>query len=292
MGTPVNSLPPGTQVDHYIIEETLSRGGFSVVYLANVTGLNKKVAIKEFMPGKVARRNKDMSVVPISEEFEDSFINGRKLFFTEASTLAKIKHPNIVNVFNFFSANGTIYMVMEYHHGENLQAYIRKHEGKLSEKFILTVFPPLLGGLKAIHKVRLLHLDIKPSNIHLRPGGVPLLLDFGSVHQMMKTRRFQTSQVLTPGYSPIEQYDSSGYVGPWSDIYAIGATIRACMEGKTPPASKDRNKEDTMELAAEVFKKDYSEKLLAAVDWAMELDPLHRPQNVDDLLKAFPQKNR
>jgi serine/threonine protein kinase len=149
------------------------------------------------------------------------------------------------------------------------------------------VFLPLLDGLQMIHSKGLLHLDIKPSNIHLRTGANPLLLDFGAVHEMMQTRQFQPNQVITPGFSPIEQLDPGGYVGPWTDIYAIGATMRACIEGVSPPHAPERRERDTMKPAASQFKKQYSNYLLEAVDWAMEVDPLLRPQSVDKLVEAI-----
>ena len=188
---------------------------------------------------------------------------------------------------NFFRANGTVYMVMEYEEGVNLHNYIKKHRKKLSETFLRTVFLPLLDGLQLIHSQGLLHLDIKPGNIHLRPGGNPLLLDFGAVHEMMATRQFQSSQVVTPGFSPIEQLDPGGYVGPWTDIYAVGATMRTCLDGKTPPSAIDRRERDTLRSAASTYKKRYSAELLEAIDWAMEVDPMLRPQRTEAIVEAL-----
>ncbi len=281
-----HELPAGTRVDGYTIERTIGGGGFSVVYLARDDAGNR-VVIKEYMPSKLARRTANHAVVACNDYNEERFAQGRRLFFQEASTLAKLKHPNIVNVINFFRANGTVYMVMDYEDGHNLQAYIQRHRGKLSEAFIMTVFPALLDGLRVIHSQGLLHLDVKPGNIHLRAGANPLLLDFGAVHEMMHTRQFQPNQVVTPGFSPIEQLDPGGYVGPWTDIYALGATMRTCMAGTPPPPSTKRREKDTMRPAASAFRKRYSPELLEAVDWAMEVDPLLRPQNVDELLAAL-----
>jgi serine/threonine protein kinase len=232
----------------------------------------------------LADRGDDMTVVASHEKHIERFAHGRRLFFQEASTLTTLKHPNIVNVINFFRANGTVYMVMDYEEGQNLQSYIKKHKGKLSETFLLTVFIPLLEGLHVIHGQGLLHLDIKPGNIHLRNGGRPLLLDFGAVHEMMHTRQFQPNQVITPGFSPIEQLDPGGYVGPWTDIYAIGATMRACIDGGPPPPSPKRREKDTMRPATSAYRKKYSQTLLEAIDWAMEVDPMLRPQHVEQLL--------
>lgn len=287
MTNTAHELSGGTRLDNYTIVRTLGGGGFSIVYLATCNDNNTKVVIKEYMPSKLAARDDSQQVVAIKESYIERFAHGRRLFFQEAGTLTTLKHPNIVNVINFFRANGTVYMVMDYEEGVNLQSYIQKYKGKLTEAFIYAVFIPLLEGLAEIHGKGLLHLDIKPGNIHLRHGANPLLLDFGAVHEMMHTRQFQPNQVVTPGYSPIEQLDPGGYVGPWTDMYAIGATMRTCMEGKPPLSSTQRREKDTMRPAANAFKKRYSQNLLEAVDWAMEVDPMLRPQSVEQLLEPL-----
>ncbi len=283
------SLSPGTVLDSYIIDRKIGGGGFSIVYLAHLAKQPEaQVIIKEYMPRKLAYRAEDGSVHTQDEAQNDQFTHGRRLFFQEASTLATLKHPNIVNVLSFFRANGTVYMVMAYEKGINMQDYIKRHNGGLSEKLIRTVFWPLLEGLKAIHDNGLLHLDIKPGNIYLRHGGNPLLLDFGAVHEIQQSRRKQPGQVLTLGYSPVEQSTPGGYVGPWTDIYAIGATIRTCIEGVAPPPAEARRMKDEMKPAVEAFRKEgYSYSLRAAIDWAMEVDPLLRPQSVDQLMEAL-----
>lgn len=282
-----NALPPDTRLEHYVIESILSAGGFGIVYLALDSTEDSKVVIKEYMPSKLAQRLPDGFVMPLGEQQAEHHQEGMRLFMQEASALVKLKHPNIVRVLNFFRANGTVYMVMEYRPGKNLQKYIKKYQGGLSETFIRTIFPPLLEGLKLVHDTGFLHLDIKPGNIHLCPGGMPLLLDFGAVHPRNSSRKLQITQVVTPGFSPVEQYDLSGYVGPWTDIYAMGATMRACIEGNSPIASRDRQVKDRMRPASSAFKRRYSNSLLRALDWAMEVDPLLRPQSVDDFLKAL-----
>ena len=284
---PDNALDAGTQLDHYRIRKTLSSGGFGIVYLCRDERNDEQVVIKEYMPNKLAMRADNGNVAPISAAHAENFGEGRKLFLQEATALTRLDHPNIVRVLNFFSAHDTVYMVMEYRSGKNLQSYIRTHNGGLSETLLRTVFPPLLDGLRRVHDTNLLHLDIKPGNIHLCPGGIPLLLDFGAVFTRCTSRKLQIAQVVTPGFSPVEQYDPSGYVGPWTDIYAIGATLRACIEGSSPPPSVQRKERDKLRPATSAFRRRYSGSLLEALDWAMEIDPELRPQSVDELLGAL-----
>lgn len=275
-----DSLAPGTHLDRYRIDQTLGGGGFSIVYQAHQIADKQPVVIKEYMPNKLAQRNSDGQVEAIDVDTESHFLRGRKLFFQEANALATLKHPNIVNVIGFFQENGTVYIVMEYQKGENLEQYLQARKGGLSEKFLRTVFPALLDGLELIHSSDLLHLDIKPGNIHIRPGGQPLLLDFGAVHGFPQSRQEQPGQIVTPGFSPIEQYDCRGYVGPWTDLYAIGATMRTCIEGRAPLNAQKRHDKDLLKPARLAFRKRYSDSLLHAIDLAMEVDPLLRPQSV------------
>lgn len=282
-----NGLPPGTIVDCYSILKLIGSGGFSLIYLAEDIDTQDQVVVKEYLPKNYALRDERSHVTVDNEENSDRFNRGRKLFFQEAKALARLRHPNIVNVRTFFLANNTAYLVMDYEHGKNLGSYIKKYKGSLSTNFLLTVFPPVLGALNMVHKGGHLHLDIKPNNIHLRPGGNPLLLDFGAVHEIARTRSNQQSQVVTTGYSPLEQYHASGYIGPWSDVYAMGATMRTAIEGHPPPSSIERDAKDKMRPASVVFKRRYPAYILELIDWAMEMDPLLRPQNAGIMLEAL-----
>jgi serine/threonine protein kinase len=286
-----SSLPVGTTLCQYVIKQLIASGGFGLIYLAEDLDSQEDVVVKEFLPKKLAQRASDMTCVePIDAGKIDTFNQSLKLFYREIKVLASLTHPNIVHIRNCFLANHTSYLVMDYESGENLAHYIKKHRGGLSLGFMMAVFPPLLDALNLIHSRSLLHLDIKPNNIHLRPGGSPLLLDFGAVHRFATTRRSDMGQIVTTGFSPVEQYYHVGYVGPWSDVYAIGASMRACIEGRPPPSAIARHAKDTLAPASQLFKRRYPSFLLEAIDWAMEVDPLLRPQNAGELLEALEQR--
>ena len=278
-----NSLAKGQLLNGYRIEKAIGGGGFSLVYLATQMEEQRRVAIKAYLPSAQARRVDDSRVEPLSESLAGAYRQGIRRFFDEESALAKVNHPNIVRVENFFRANNTAYMVMRYEQGKDLRWYIKHKSGKLSERFIRTIFPQLLLGLRELHENRLLHLDIKPANIFLRPGGKPLLLDFGAARASVAGSRPSGPQTLTIGYAPIEQH-MGGHLGPWTDMYAIGASMWACISGKAPPAATQRAIKDSRRPAVRLFARLYSPQLLEAIDWCLEMNQLERPQNAQALL--------
>ncbi len=282
-----NYLQTGTIIDQYVIERELAHGGFSSVYLARQIADQIQVAIKEYLPRKFAHRTWNNVVVANSEEAAAFFKRGRVLFFEEAKVLSTLKHPNIVEVIGFFKANSTVYMVMTYDYGLTLDKLLNTKTLSVSEDFLLTLFNSLLAGLGHIHSQQFIHLDIKPSNILVRPGNDALLLDFGAIQSFPKSHLGKQSKVLTKGYSPIEQHDLSAQLGPWTDIYAVGASMRNCLEHKIPVPALDRLQQDTLVPAVKAFKRKYPEHLLKAIDWAMAVQPENRPQSVAELLKAL-----
>lgn len=283
---PRDSLPIGTVLDCYRITKLIGSGGFSLIYLAEDEDNHDEVAIKEYMPKRFGTRLNGHMVAAVKEEKYESFQRGRRLFYQEARVLANLRHQNIVHVRNCFLDNNTAYLVMNYEPGKNLGRYIRKRKGGLSTNFLMTVFPPLLDALDLIHTRQHLHLDIKPSNIHLRPGGNPLLLDFGAAYHLDDVGH-KKAQVVTPGFSPIEQYYASAKVGSFTDVYAIGATIRACIEGKPPPTAVERHANDTLLPAIEAFGRQYPREVLETIDWAMHIDSTHRPQSAGRMRDAL-----
>ncbi|HEY8094516.1 MAG TPA: serine/threonine-protein kinase [Methylobacter sp.] len=282
-----NYLQTGTIIDQYVIERELAHGGFSSVYLARQIKDQFQVAIKEYLPRKFAHRTWNNAVVANSEEAATLFKRGRILFFEEAKVLSTLKHPNIVEVIGFFKANSTVYMVMTYDYGVTLDKLLKNKTLPVSEDFFLTLFNSLLAGLGHIHNHQFIHLDIKPSNILVRPGNEALLLDFGAIQSFPKSHLGKQSKILTKGYSPIEQHELSAQLGPWTDIYAVGASMRICLELKTPVPAQDRARQDTLIPAIKAYKRKFPEHLLKAIDWAMELQPENRPQSVIELQQAL-----
>ena len=286
-------LPPGYQLDEYRIERQLSLGGFSIVYLA-FDKEETPVAIKEYLPNSLALRSQGDALPSIAEENVATFRYGMKCFFEEGRALAKISHPNVVRVQNFFRANETVYMVMHYERGRTLQEHIQKHKGEIRESFIRAIFARLLNGLREVHTHKLLHLDIKPSNIYLRNDGTPVLIDFGAARQTLSLDAPMLKPMYTPGFAAPEQYNNTRreLLGPWTDIYSVGASMYACMAAAAPQAADQRLERDQLATAAKRWPDKYSKQLLNTVDWCMRLNHLERPQSVFALQKALADKAR
>ena len=280
------ALPPGFQLDQYRIERQLSLGGFSIVYLA-FDAHDTPVAIKEYLPNSLALRKDGQTEPQVSDEHRLAFRYGMKCFFEEGRSLAKLMHPNVVRVLNFFRANGTVYMVMQFERGRTLHDYIRKHRGEVKEMLIRAVFARMLNGLREVHAHKLMHLDIKPSNIYLRNDGTPVLLDFGAARQTLMSDQPVLKPMYTPGYAAPEQYEKSAQIGPWTDIYSVGASLHACIVGSPPPRADERTQQDTLQPVAKTQAGRYSRQLLELTDWCLHLDPQQRPPSVYALQKAL-----
>jgi serine/threonine protein kinase/HAMP domain-containing protein len=278
------ALPPGTRLLEYRIDAVLGQGGFGITYLATDVHLNAKVAIKEYLPAGVALRAGDQSVAPRWPEDVTLYQSGLDSFLVEARTLATFRHPNIVRVARFFEAHRTAYMVLEYERGRSLRAWWKKRR-VLPENELLDLLRPLLDGLNVVHAAGFLHRDIKPDNIIVRrDDGSLVLLDFGAARATVGPAGAMGA-VVTPGYAPPEQYEQDGPSrpqGPWTDIYALGATLYWMVAGaKPPPAPARASGAETMRPALEAGEGRYGEAFLRAIDWALQLDPDARPQTLD-----------
>ncbi|HJQ56664.1 MAG TPA: serine/threonine-protein kinase [Vineibacter sp.] len=275
------ALPAGSMVGKYDIVEVLGQGGFGITYRARDSRLDRDVAIKEYLPTSFARRHGTTTVLPRSTRTAEDFLWGRERFLDEAKTLARLENTaGIINVYDYLEANGTAYMVMALARGETLEARL-KRSGRLPQTAIEQFFYPLLDGLEKVHAAGFLHRDIKPANILLDADGRPTLIDFGASRQALQGRTKAMTAVFTPGYAAFEQA-TSAQQGPWTDIYALAATLYQSIAGAPPPSAMERMSEDTLVPAAEVGKARYAPSLLVAIDAGLKLKAADRPQSVAD----------
>ena len=292
----VRALPEGTRLEEYRIEGVLGAGGFGITYRGTDAHLHKVVAIKEYLPTEFATRAQDSTVVPNSSADARDYAWGLQRFLDEARTLARFDHPNINKVHRFFEANGTAYLVLDYVEGEPLSEVLRR-QGTLAAGEVERLLADVLGGLAVVHAAGYVHRDVKPGNLMLRPDGSTVVLDFGAARQAVGQRSKSVTSILTPGYAPIEQYDTKAEdVGPWSDVYALGMVAYRCIsglkDGELPDAvTRARNQRKgvgDLAPAATVGKRGYAAKLLAAIDWAIEVNEEERPQSVAAWQAALP----
>jgi serine/threonine protein kinase len=282
-------LPDGLEIGGYRIVKKIASGGFSIVYLAYDCDGNA-VAIKEYLPSALALRPPGELIPVISKPNLPVFRIGLKCFFEEGRALARIVHPNVVRVLNFFRANDTVYMVMAYESGHSLQEYIARTIGKggrVGEAFIRQTFHGVCAGLREVHANQLLHLDLKPANIYLRSDGSPLLLDFGAARQTINIDTPTLAPMYTPGFAAPELYAKARALGPWTDIYSIGAALFACMTGAPPQPADARRTLDAMPPRFAALAGSCSPELLAMMEMCLALDPLARPQSVFAVQKVL-----
>jgi formylglycine-generating enzyme required for sulfatase activity/serine/threonine protein kinase len=262
-------------------------GGFGITYLGWDLRLETMVAIKEYLPRDLAGRDTDRaSIAPHSEEDEKMFDFGLEQFIKEARTLAKFDHANIMRVRTFFEENGTAYLVMDYYDGMSLSEYLKEKQGEMSWELAAETMMPILDGLREVHEKGFLHRDIKPQNIYLTKDGRPILLDFGAARFAMGERSRSLSAVLTPGYSPYEQYHRRGKQGAWTDIYACGATLYKMITGISPPEAIEREKTDEL-ILIEKKVKEIPKHVSDAIIKAMATEPEDRFQDIRRFQQAL-----
>ncbi len=288
-----NALPKGHVLHWYEIESVLGRGGFGMTYLARDLNLNHQVAIKEFLPGELVQRGEGHLLEPLNQDKAIDFAQGMRRFMTEARTLARFKHPNIVRVVATFEANNTAYMVMEYEQGRSLRQILKKC-GTLTHEDVLRVLLPIMDGLQKVHENGFIHRDIKPDNIFIRKDHTPVLLDFGSARQSMSDKPQTLTAMVTPGYAPYEQYQSeSDLQGPWTDIYGLAATIYRAIAGVAPMDALERGNalirsgQDNLVRASEIGKEHYSSSLLEAIDLGLAFREAERPQSIAEWRRSM-----
>jgi serine/threonine protein kinase len=292
--TNVLALPAGTElVGDYRIERVLGVGGFGITYLAEEVALARLVTIKEYFPSDFAARGDGPSAVPRSEDTADDYQWGLDRFIDEAQTLALFDHRNIVRVYRYFKANSTAYMVLQFEEGASLKNWLKDLGRAPRQRELDKMAAPLLEALELIHTQNFLHRDIAPDNIIIRTDGSPVLIDFGSARGEVAKHTRTVSALVKPGYSPYEQYaETAKQQGPWTDIYALAATLYHAVTGKRPPDSPTRIVKDELVPAGEAAIGAYRKGFLAAIDRGLVLDIDKRPPSIaawrGDLLAPDP----
>lgn len=285
----VNALPSGTCLQGFEILSPLGQGGFSIVYAAMDTTLQRSVAVKEYMPGSFASRTDSSKVILRSQRHKASFDAGLGSFIEEARLLAQFKHPALVEVLSFWEENGTAYMAMPLYSGKTMRQTLRDHPRCASEVLLKGWMAPVLDVLEMLHEQQVFHRDIAPDNIIIQPDGSPVLLDLGSARRVATDNDCAPTVVVKAGYAPIEQYaeDKSVPQGPWTDVYALGALLYYAVVGRAPTASVSRMMKDTLLPLSDQELPGYAKGFLSAIDHALALQPADRPQSIGELREAL-----
>ena len=281
------ALPPGFRLGNYRVVRVLGAGGFGVTYLCQHGGLGVTVAVKEYLPNDIAVRS-GRAVAPKSAADGEGYRWGLSRFLDEARTLGRFEHRNVVRVRDYFEANGTAYIVMDYEDGEPLDRVLER-KGTLTEAQIKRVLLPIVAGLRQMHAAGFLHRDVKPANIFIRRSDEsPVLLDFGSARQALGRLSRSVTAIASSGYSPPEQYESNGGQGPWTDIYALSALCYRAITGVAPVEATRRQsrllrgEDDPLPSLAEVAGGRCSQAFLAAVDRGLRVVEGERQGSLDE----------
>ena len=281
-GAPSHTLPPGTRLRDYRVENVLGEGGFGIVYLAVDQTLQRKVAIKEYLPSTMAARAGDgISVIVKAGEHAETYSSGLVSFVNEARLLVRFDHPALVKVHQFWEDSGTAYMVMPYYEGPTLKRVLTSLGRLPTEAEVTGWLMPLLDALEVLHRDKCFHRDVAPDNIVITDHG-PLLLDFGAARRVIGDLTHSLTAVLKPGYAPIEQYGESPDLkqGPWTDIFALASVLYVACSGVRPAPSVERVVADRLKPLADVAAGRFRPEFLAAIDMAMAVLPQHRPQSI------------
>lgn len=278
-------LAIGARVLWYEIEAILGQGGFGITYRAHDRNLDRTVAIKEYLPAMFATRGADGIIAPTGSDQKADYEWGLARFIDEGRTLARFDHPGIVRVFSVFEANGTAYLVMRFEEGAPLDSLL-KRTLTLPEPQLRKILSDVMDGLTPVHEAGFIHRDIKPANIYIREDGSAVLIDFGSARQALGIQTQTLTTLVSPGYAPFEQYSSDGaQQGPWTDIYALGATAYRAMTGRAPVTAVDRSRalltstaDQTLEALGSLGS--YSRTLVSAIERAVAFHERDRPQSI------------
>jgi serine/threonine protein kinase len=279
------ALPKGVVLDgSYRVERVVASGGFGITYEAEDTRLGTRVAIKEYYPAELSERDATMGVRARSEEHQTTFAWGRKSFLQEARILARFRHPSIVRVARVFEALSTAYMVMDFEEGQPLEQWLRSLGRAPTQQELDRIADPILDALEIMHAQSFIHRDIAPDNIIIRADGVPVLLDFGAARRAVAETSRMLTGIVKAGYSPQEQYATdSRFQGPWTDLYALGATLYRAVSGRPPTEATLRALGVKIPKMSDEAADRYRFGFLAAIDACLALAPADRPRSVAQL---------
>lgn len=292
-GTPPKELYhlyPGVGLynNRYVIGTCIGFGGFGITYKAWDNVLETVVAVKEYYPtGLVQRVPGKPQVIIYTGESKEEYMQGLERFLDEAKNMAKfVDNPNIVHVDAFFEENNTAYLVMEYLPGMTLKSYLKSKGGRIGCEEVIPIADAVITALKEIHAGGIIHRDISPDNIMLCNDGRIKLLDFGAARFSDADQERTRSIILKPGFAPPEQYQAKSKQGPWTDIYALCATVYRAITGVLPDESVNRVIEDTVQSPIQIYS-DIPERISNTVMKGMSIYPEIRFSNVDELKKAL-----
>jgi serine/threonine protein kinase len=286
-------LPVGTRLGEFELRAVIGVGGFGIVYRAFDHALEREVAIKEYMPGALAARSATLQVSVISQGHAESFAAGLHSFVNEARLLARFDHPSLVKVHRYWEANGTAYMAMPFYDGRTLKALRKAERTPPNEHVLMGLLEPLLAALETLHQAGVVHRDVSPDNILVTEGGKPVLLDFGAARHAIGDPSQALTAILKPNFAPVEQYGETKGLrqGPWTDLYALGATLWFLITGTPPQPATARALGSGAESLADTRRPGLSMDFLRAVDWMMAPRPEHRPQSVAALREVLAGHN-
>ncbi len=286
--SPLQLKPRTLLHEQYLIGRALGDGGFGITYLSWDLGLESRLAIKEYMPNGVAGRSGGESkVVPYTEQTKQEFEWGLDRFLEEARTLKKFSnHPGIVAVDTVFKDNGTAYLVMEFLDGVTFEEFLARRGGHITFETAMRVVLPSMDALAAVHAEGILHRDISPDNIYLTRSGKVKLIDFGAARNALGQKSRNLSIILKEGYAPEEQYRASGIQGPWTDVYAMAATLYHAITGRIPQPALDRQAQDKLQWPSQL-QIQIEPRIEAALMKALSIKASDRFQSMEDFKAAL-----
>lgn len=286
---PYHLQPFSILAGKYLLGMAIGEGGFGITYIGMDLNLEMRVAIKEYYPNGCAVRNcsESNTVLSYSNSAQEVFEKGREKFINEARLLAKCSNlSEIVSVKDFFRENHTAYIVMEYIEGITLKAYLKQNGDHIPAQKTLQMMKPVICSLSKVHDMNLIHRDISPDNIMICNNGSVKILDFGGARDYIFSNEKSLSIMLKPGYAPEEQYRTHGNQGPWTDVYALCATMYRCITGSVPPESLERAYQESLPPIRSISP-DCPPAAASAIEKGMSIYPENRFQSMQELYSAL-----